>query len=386
MTEARARWRAFASFIVKILVVLVFPLDGFFYSYGTGWQSILLSVGRSPYGDYIFLPAVQIIPREDFLLAINPINTILAGLLILLPCLIFEQQLNSRPISKSIRGRTVAACFLTWGFSILLLPFATGYWGRNPLYYTVNYAPVLAIAFFVILPLISRETTIRSISSDHQQLSLGFITSTLRKRFRREKVLTGLLWFSLVFSPFMFFAMISAWSSNIMIISFFYMTSVFGGGPVFGGLAIFNAEIQFTAAIALSLPLSGLLASLRFVFVRDVFRYQSRQITKSRLVSMGLMGELLPSAAVTLFALLTTPLGGGFFPLFYPLPILPLIGFAFLRFSKFVPAKEELWSDYEHRMWYEKEQEPHVPEPVDETIKVPISYLLVSQFRRRQKD
>ena len=382
MTEVSGRRRAYAPFIIKILVVLIFPLEGFTSSYGTGWQSILLSVGRDP---YIVLPIMPVVPIRDIFFTITPIINIFAGMLILLPCLIFEQQLNSRPISKSLRGRTVTACFLSWFISFLLQPFTGSFWGRSPLYYTVNYAPVLAITFFVILPLISRETTIRSISADSQHLSLRLINS-VRKRFKREKVLSGLLWFGLLFCPFMFFLSPYSWALQIQYVSFVYFITAVGGGPVFGGLALLNLDINFTAAIAISLPLTALLASLRFVFVRDIFRYQSGRITKSRLVSIAILGELLPSAAITLFALLTFPLGAGFSPLFYPLPILPLIGFAFIRFSKFVPPKEELWSDYEHRMWFEKEREPYVPELVDESIKVPIMYLLVSQVRRRLRE
>ncbi|MBY8996672.1 MAG: hypothetical protein KGD60_02985 [Candidatus Thorarchaeota archaeon] len=368
MNEVTGRRRPSAAFLIKILIVLIFPLRGFFYSYETWWHSILLTV------------------IDNQFIALNPINSLVAGILILLPCLIFEWQLNSRPISKSIRGRTAAACILSWVFSFILLPFANPYWGSDPFYNTMVYTPILAIAFFVILPLISRETTRQSISTEHRNLSYRFITSTLRKRSRREKILSGLLWFGLVFCPFMFFAVNYGWSYQIQLSSLFYFVSGYGGGLIYGFTALVNVEFQFAAAIAASLPPVALLAGLRFVFVRDVFRYQNGNITKSRLVSVALLGELLPSAALTLFALITFPPGMGFFPLFLPMPILPLLGFVFLRFSKFVPVKEELWTDYEHRMWFEKEQEPYVPKPVEETIKVPITYLLVSQVRKRLKE
>ncbi|MHA2397196.1 MAG: hypothetical protein ACXAC0_10865, partial [Candidatus Thorarchaeota archaeon] len=73
------------------------------------------------------------------------------------------------------------------------------------------------------------------------------------------------------------------------------------------------------------------------------------------------------------------------FPVVLPFPILPLIGFAYIRFSKIIIVRDELWTDYEHRMWFDKEQDPYVPESTDDSITVPITYLLVSQIRKRLK-
>ncbi len=374
MTEVRARRRAYASFIIKILLVLIIPLQGLFYSYRTEWFSILLTFS------------------SDYSIVLNPIYSLATGLFILSPCLIFEWHINSRPISNSIRRRAAVACILSWFLSFLLyLPisnqpqdgfvFLIGR-GSNTYYNSVVYSPILAIAFFVILPLIYRETTLRSISKEHRDLSFRVITSILGKKFKRERILSGLLWFGLVFCPFMFFPTIYGWSNQILFVSFFYFIRAFGGGPVYGGLALVIAEFEFVAGVSISLPLTALVAALRFVFVRDIFRYQSGQITKSRLVSLAVLGDLLPSAVITLSALLTIP-PGGFYLLFFPLPILPLIGFAFIRFSKVIPIKEELWQDYEHRMWFEKER---VPELVEESIKVPITYLLASHIRKRLKE
>ena len=69
----------------------------------------------------------------------------------------------------------------------------------------------------------------------------------------------------------------------------------------------------------------------------------------------------------------------------FPFPILPLIGFAYIRFSKIIIVRDEIWTDYEHRMWFDKEQDPYVSVSDDESITVPITYLLVSQIRKRRK-
>ncbi|MHA2058313.1 MAG: hypothetical protein ACW979_11855 [Candidatus Thorarchaeota archaeon] len=355
MNEVTDRRRPSAAFLVKILIVLLFPLHVFVFSGGFSLVSIILVVGENTFVSFNSVPLV---------------------LFMVLPCLIFNRQLNTMSISKSVKRRAAIACLLTWLISLFIPSIYSIFFNIDISDHQFVYTPILSIAFFVILPLISRETTMRSISSEHRELSYRFITSTLRKRFRREKALSGLLWAGLVFGPFVLFAEFSTWSNQFPFTSLFYQSMVILRAPFF-------PEFEFTAVLATVLPVFTLMSALRFVFVRDVFRFQRGHITKSRLVSVALLGEILPSAVITLTNLVFSP-PGSFFYLPYPLPILPVIGFAFIRFSKFVPVKEELWTDYEHKMWFEKERD--ITEPMDESIKVPIAYLLRSRFRKRLKE
>ncbi|MHA2395906.1 MAG: hypothetical protein ACXAC0_04315, partial [Candidatus Thorarchaeota archaeon] len=78
MNEVKSRRKPSAAFLIKILVVLSFPLQGFFSSSNFGWISILLLVGGST--SIVF----------------TSIYSLLVGLIIMLPCLIFEHQLGFR--------------------------------------------------------------------------------------------------------------------------------------------------------------------------------------------------------------------------------------------------------------------------------------------------
>jgi len=356
-----------------MIVVLLFPLR---LTYAPGYlsmTSILLVI--NPFG-FIY----------ESLLEFNSIFTLSAALLILLPGIIFERKLKTRPISMKVRGQASAACVLTWVFSFVMLLFG-GMYFLNPLF--VN-TPILAIAFFIVLPLISRETTLRSISSKYQELSYGFIASTLRRRFKREKILTGFLWIGIIFCPYLIYWVYMFWFPQLMFWSLFYAYSVDSGLPVFIGfdfLAYFR--LNLASIDTFTLPIFALLSSVRFLFVREIFRFQAGAIKRSRLVSVAILGELLPSAVLTLIALATVP-PGSFVPIFIPMPLLPIIGFIFIRFNKVIPITEELWPDYEHRMWYEKPKPqpqslliPHALRIEEETIKVPVTYLLVSQVRKR---
>jgi hypothetical protein len=141
----------------------------------------------------------------------------------------------------------------------------------------------------------------------------------------------------------------------------------------------------------LTLPGLLLLFSIRLVFIRDIYRFSDGGVTKSRLISIGLLAEIVPVAIMTLISTANSIGMGEFFGSFtqfiFPTPIFPLLGYLYARFSKLRITPDELWEDEEHRMWYEEEQ-PTLPpgqQPMDYRIKVPISYLIVSQFRKLRK-
>jgi len=356
MNEIIGRRRPSAVFLIKTLVVISFPIAGTFGSSGTMLFSVLLEIG----GNHV--------------IAFNSIFSVLAGLVIMLPCLIFELDLRNKPISASILIRAVAASILCWLISIFI-SFVVIFSFDPFLFQVIGYTPVLAISFFVILPLITRETVMRSIPSEHRNLSYEILSSTHSEMFRREKILSGLLWASLVFSPFMGYMVSSWWDFRFYFMSLFYQFTVFSDYPIILEDWFPNVGIQIIAVIGPVLPFIVLLSAIRFVFVRDVFRFQSGFTNKARLASIALLGEILPSAIILFITLFLSPIGTITFA-YFPVPLLPIIGFAYIRFSKVLDMNEEIFPDHEYRMWYEKERPA-------ESIKVPISYLLVSQIRKR---
>jgi hypothetical protein len=252
----------------------------------------------------------------------------------------------------------------------------------------IGYVLPLSIAFFVVLPLINRESTMQRISPEYHSVSYRFIRFVQRKRLRGESILSGLLWIGVVFCPFLMYIGWGWWTPSFQFMSLYsqFMISTVPPIPWFGALQLHFGyfELYFTAWTAIAIPVMMLMSSVRFVFVRDIFRFQNGIVSRPRLVSVAVLGELLPPATITLLALATAP-QPSFITLLYPIPILPVIGFLYLKLSKVEPLKQELWPDYEHRMWFDKERDPLSPEPVDESIKVPLTYLLVSQVRKRRR-
>lgn len=372
MTDTTNKRRRIPFFLIKILVVLIFPLQMVIDPSHFRWTSLLLVVSSYQ------LPFFTSIP------------SLLIGLIIMLPCIYFERMLYSIPISRPVRKQVVVFCILSCGISLAILftgvvipPLYIALIGFNSSPYAYEatlYAPILGISFFVVLPLILRETALRAISTGHSPLRYQVINSLLLKRFKREKVLSTLLWFCLLFCPFLV-GLDTSWSSlRMSFLSVFYLMFF----PAYSPLAQVIPAMGFltlTSTDFISLPITALLSSVRFVFVRDLFRFQQHIISRGRVASTAILGEILPSAIITLLTFSMNPFATAIL-LILPTPILPLAGLALIKFSRTTPLKDELWPDYESKMWYEQGQEPHATESGDESVKVPFTYLLISKVRK----
>jgi hypothetical protein len=373
MTDTASKRRRIPFFLVKILVVLIFPLQMIIDLSHFRWTSLLLVV--SSYQLPFF----------------TSIHSLLIGLTIMLPCIYFERMLYSSSISRHVRKQVVASCVLSCGISLAIL--LTGVFSPPILiqivgftitpyaYEAVMYAPILGISFFVVLPLILRESALRAVSADHRQLSYQVINSLLHKMFKREKVLSTLLWFCLLFCPFLL-GLDLTWSIHMSSLSVVYIMYFPAYSPISGFIPAMGS-LSLTSIDFVSLPITVLLSSVRFVFVRDVFRFQQRIVKRDRLASTGILGEILPSAIITLLTLTSnSDTFASVVFLILPTPFLFLAGLVLIKLSRTSVLKEELWPDYESKMWYEQGQEPHATRSPEESIKVPLTYLLMSQVRK----
>ena len=367
MSEDTKRLLPSASFIFKLIVVMLFPLNLEISSYYTSqvWSSVLFTLDLR--GSITFFPLLRI----------------LIALLLMTPCLVFEYHLHSASLNKKLRYRALGVSVLTWLIASGIFPF--GYFLNYEMRGLLRSLATISVSFFVILPLILRESVIKSVSSRSHSLSYSFLTSGLGKKIRREQLLSTLLWIGLVFCPFVCHVYVSWGYFDLQFISIFYLKRVYSS-PLIGVLPVLPSlgNLSLIIVEAVILPFMLLLSAIRFVFVRDVYRYRSKTVTKQRLLSVAVLGEILPPAI--LVGLMLPSISSSFFmsPLL-PVPILPILGFIAVRFSRILPVKDELWPDVEHRMWFEKEKEPYVPQKQEESIKVPLAYLLVSQVRRRLK-
>jgi len=103
MTDAAHKRRQIPFFFVKILVVLIFPLEMAIAPPYFQWVSLLLDVRSNRFPSFTSIPSLLI------------------GLIIMLPCVYFERMLYSSSISRPVRKQVVVSCILSCGISLAIL-------------------------------------------------------------------------------------------------------------------------------------------------------------------------------------------------------------------------------------------------------------------------
>ncbi len=363
MSEGTTGSVSWKKTLVKIFIVLVFPI-GIWTNYDYGldqWTSILFHF--EPSGLYF-----------------TSLFTVLLAIVLMLPGIFFERKIQLNPISSSIRRKAfisiVAILLLSYGFAFISI--------FNPYFIGIEvgavsvFMPILTISLFIFLPILNRGSIIRSTPMNMQSHSFSYLSSIFKKRFRKLRFLPLLLWAGLLFSPII----ISNPWGNISFLSIFFQIQVAIDTYLI-------PEFQFFYWFSLnltpiySLPYVMLIFSLRFVFVRDIYRFNEGRVQKSRLISTGLLAEIVPVAMLTL---LNFPMMA-YYQFVFPTPFFPLLGYLYVRFSKVPSMIDKLWEDEDYRMWYEGDKPAPLPvqKPLEHRIKVPLSYLIISQFRKRRK-
>lgn len=358
MSEATTRSGSWKGIIIKTLVVLLFPLAIRINDGTIAWWSLLLWVDLS----------------QSF--AFNETYSILTALVLIVPGILFYRHILISPISSSIRGRAVMTAIVLWAapiaYSVFFGFFMIG---------SMLILPTVSISLFILLPILQRELVIRSTPMKMRNYDFQFLSRNFKHSFGKQRFLPILLWSGLLLSPFLFLNLYG----DIQFISVFYEIfwrtfSLILESPMYGTLLFSVTNGSF-------LPLILLMSSLRFLFVRDIFRFKDGFINKTRLVSIALLGEITPVAILSVQYIQVIPSYFSYVPIVSPFPLFPLIGFLFVRLWKIFPVREIMWDKEEHRMWFEgdKPTQSPFPQPMEQGIKVPITYMIISHIRRLRK-
>ncbi|MFW9811718.1 MAG: hypothetical protein ACFFF9_04615 [Candidatus Thorarchaeota archaeon] len=348
--------------LAKVLVVLLFPL---ICSYG---------YSRFYYASILFFSGISSLTTLDSVLMI------LVSILLLLPGIYIERRIKSKPITTRVRKSVLAVVFATWLFPFLgfvyapIAPYLFLY-----LYIPLITMPILSNSFFIILPLLHREFILRQTPEKYQSRSFVELSRFFKQQFGRRRFLPLIIWSGLLFSPLLVFG---PWEINIE--SLLYSITLVMDGPLL--IERFNInQFLYTISMVYMMPSAFLIFSLRFVFIRDVFRFNKGNITQSRLISMGVLSEIAPAAMLTLqqFAtIMVIELPFGYYSWILPTPLFPLLGYIFVRLSRSTIPSDAPWDDDEHIMWFEEKPQD---QPRDPNIKVPISYMIRSLIRRLRR-
>jgi len=392
-----------ASYLLKALFVMIFPLH---FSFSDPLQILVLpSTGLLfPSQYYGAMPELVVDNSYAIYMLSSVLRNFIVGIIIASPGIYFNYKLARTSLNKSswIRGIGLSAAiyFLTFGVMLFLTQFM---YSPFPEYYQdtlwdlsnkLGYYPTLVMGVFIILPLVLRQAVIISVPSDLHDYSVRDIESTPKFNLSREKILSAILWLTICFAPYVF-QLDYGWYNRGYMWTSFLIDYRFGENWYY---YIDTMSLVFDGNFALffNIPFFAILFAFNFAFVRDVYRYLRKTITRSRLVGMAVFSGLFPFIAMLGMGGIASLIAGMYMLyLPIPLPILQIVGFLLVRYHRpQIVQSERVWKGERTRMWWETdEKRREEPAPVvnttpekpkrhrEEVITVPIRYRFLSRIR-----
>ncbi len=389
-----------ASMVSKFLAIMLMPLtlnlsyvDGLFYTLTSGFllTSIFESVG--------YVRAEMIL--SGYLPGIIFRNLLLA-LIVSFPGFVYNYKIEHIRLNKSYWKMGFAVCIAivleAVAVAAFVLPYLTGgsnYWNSD--YYLLTSKltiyPTLVIGVFIILPLIERMSVSIASPIDFHDRSMSEILELPDLEIKRERRLARILWAVLCFSPFIlrmdYYYQIAVNISSLLFYITYY-SNVFDSNSyiyVYGGVVGLG-----------SMQMMALYYAGNFYFVREIYQYLKKQITKNRLQLVGVLATFLPLMIHIFIPVYYYAISIGYNTLLIPIPSIFFFGLLIARFHKpMVGQLDTIWTDEEHHYWWDKEEKqtpgdeglfstPETPYRNNETlVKVPIRYRVTSKLKKLTK-
>jgi hypothetical protein len=315
---------------------------------------------------------------------INPMVVILS-LIAITPCIYFWLRVEVGSM-KHIYARAFACITLTTIISSIftLTSYSLMYMGSS--FGFMNF-PTICIAAYVVIPLVKK--TALTLERFEEVLGDGqSVFPTLPQDwFRQNKFLAYILGLLFLVVPMG----VSVYDFRD-ILAFVVVTN----GPVQYHSPLFlvynSPQINQFAFMVSPMILQGpvFLASLgNFIFLISIFNYHKGLDTTQRVFGKGILGLVLSYVVFQTQTWLQLSFSLLFlgYNLFVPLPFLLIIGMISLSLRGKVPIELQAWPD-STESWLERiDGTPSTPPRIeDRDIKVPITYLLTSFFRRSRSE
>jgi hypothetical protein len=317
------------------------------------------------------------------------------GLFLAFPAIAFNYRLVKSPMNKPFRnlaiGTLVISSFIIFMAMIMVMPlFSSMYFYNYLLMQNIQTFPTMVIGAFLILPMIQRQAVFIATPEVMHSHPIRAVERDSELRVGREKILATFLWMGLFFLPFFMTSTNDYYYSSSVVLSFAYQFN-------FGYYDTFIVESGFPALIGYAVPFFslipfGVLSGLQFVYIRDIYRYLKHEIKFQRIVFMGILAAIFPVIGFFMLAALISPWSIAMTTII-PIPCLLILGLVIAKLHRSVlPSAGRVWEDVDARMWFEQKviAQPvkTVPEkpyrPAEETIKVPLAYMVVSQIRKKR--
>ncbi len=376
------------SHILKALLVLIFPLR---FS-GENLLDLLLFGSTG----FLYTPVYtypEIMNQYTWIMYSGSImlRNFMIGMLIIFPGILFSHKLSNAPLENNYWKRGVGTAAGIYFLSIVLMimfsltlfnPYSSSYdLGYYQLLDNLRFFPTLVIGIFIVLPMVQRQGVIIGSPKYFHHYSMADLESNPKLSLNRERIISVILWIFLCFGPFAiginYYYSIPAISP---LMSYIYSidSGIYASRYTLTGNFIDFSFFPFIASFC----------AFQFIFVRDVYRYIRKEITRQRLVSMAVFSIFAPQL---LMSLIGFPMGFYYSQLF-PLPLLQAIGFIVIRYHQPKDHQiERIWEDVPQKLWWEKSVEHPIPivttpeRPIrhrdEELLTIPLPYLVLSKLR-----
>ncbi|TFH07179.1 MAG: hypothetical protein E4H14_09075 [Candidatus Thorarchaeota archaeon] len=384
-----------ASYLLKALFVMIFPLS---ISINDFMQILFLPSTGLLFPSLVYFPETLYDLSFAFSMLSIILRNFLIGIIIAVPGIYYNYKLSRTPLHTSFWKRGIgfsaAIFFITLGITLFLsqymyspfTPYNDDFWS---IYNKILYYPSLVIGVFIILPLVLRQAVIISVPSGLHYYSMRDIESSPKFNLSREKMLSAIFWLFICFAPYSIQYNMYSWYGGYMSTSFLMDYRIESNW--YGSFDIPN--LYFTGQIAMvpNIPFFALLFIFHFAFVRDVYRYLRKTITRNRLIGMAIFSCLFP--VIFSFGL------GGMFIFGYlvylpiPIPLIQIVGLLLVRYHRpDIVQSERVWKGDKSTMWWETERREQpiqistTPEKPfkhrEEVITVPVRDLFLSRIRK----
>ena len=332
-----------ANLLLKVLLIMIFPL--------TYNSNNLLELLNFPATGLLFTPVSNYFVRELSYFFVSTflgtyLRNFVLGILVAFPGMYYNYKLAHVPLNRSYWKRGIGTIVAIYGLSLglnLVLPWSQAI---TPGYYDYNLWRLLeklmkygtlVIGVFIILPLIQRQAVIIASPAAFHDYTLRQNETNPRLSITREKILGALFWFFLCFSPI--FVSILQYGGSVSASGLLMSYSI--GAYNYPYIDTYNLYVSFNVLNVSLIPLVALIAAFHFVFVRDVYRYIRKTITRQRLISIALFSIISPNIIAMAF---TSPMYWIQVFLSIPIPILQVAGFLIIRFHRPHADQQEPYS------------------------------------------
>ena len=387
-------FRLYIGMFLKFLIIMLVPLTfnlygstGLLQSLASSFLLTSLFYSGGVFAGQITMNSVSALLSRNLLL----------GLIVTFPGIVYNYKLHNIPLNKSYWKMGFAVCFAivldTVAVAGFLVPLLTGgynYWNTD--YYLLSNAlsiyPVLVMGAFIILPLIERLGVAIASPLDIHDQSMQELMQEPELKIKRERRLARFLWVALCFSPIVFqFSVMYGNSFNLSGLLFGFSFSFYSG--YLEQYFFFYGGITSLATI----ETMALYSAGNFYFVREIYRYLRKQVTKHRLWLVGVLATLLP-ILIPRFTYYYI------YEIYYsiaiiPIPLVFLLGLMIAKLHRpNMERVDRVWTDEQHEYWWDKKSgfsgkdeevfsTPETPyRNSEDLVKVPIHYRIISKLKK----